>query len=133
MQDGCTKKVRQQSGARDTDAFLAHHRAVIVTLAGSTAGNEYVLESKCTSVGRGPGVDLAFDDNAMSREHASFEVRNGAMHVRDLASTNGVHVNGSAVLDAALKHGDRIDLGDHRFQLLIEERQREPKAYRVDG
>lgn len=134
MQDGLTRKVRRESPPRvDPQGFLARTRAVIVTLSGTTAGNEYELESKRTSVGRGPGVDLAFDDNTMSREHASFEVRDGAMHLRDLGSTNGVVVNGGRVLDSELKHGDRIELGDHQFQLVLEERPRDPRAFEIDA
>lgn len=133
MQDGSTRKVRSdQSLGTDPHGFLATHRAVIVTLAGVTAGNEYALERESTTIGRGPGVDLAFDDNTMSREHAAFEVRGGALHLRDLASTNGVMVNGGRVLDTELKHGDRIELGDHQFQLVLEERRRDPRTYEID-
>lgn len=134
MQDGFTRKVRSTApDPGDPSGFLAAHRAVIVTLSGVTAGNEYELERERTTVGRGPGVDVAFDDETMSREHAAFEVRDGAMHLRDLGSTNGVIVNGGKVLDAALKHGDRISLGDHQFQFVLEERRRDPKAYQLDG
>lgn len=134
MQDGLTRKVRREPPVeQDPDAFLTRHRAVIVTLAGTTAGNEYELEQEQTTVGRGPGVSLAFDDTTMSREHAAFEVRGDSMYLRDLASTNGVHVNGGKVLDTELKHGDRIELGDHQFQFVLEPRQRAPKAYEIDG
>ncbi len=132
MQDGRTKKVRREPEvAPDPNGFLARNRAVIVTLAGTTAGNEYELDRDRIKIGRGPDVELAFDDDAMSREHASFEVREGVLYLRDLGSTNGVHVNGGKVLDIELKHGDRIELGDHRFQLVIEERPRDPRAYEL--
>ena len=130
MQDGRTRKVRPT--APEPDAFLAANRVAIVTLAGATAGNEYELVLERTSIGRGPGVDLAFDDKTMSREHAAFEVMDGAMCLRDLASTNGVLVNGAKTLNGELKHGDRIELGDHQFQLVIEARRRDPKTYSVD-
>ncbi len=134
MQDGRTKKVRREPPVvQDPDAFLARHRAVIVTLSGTTAGNEYELMSDQTTIGRGPGVTLAFDDSTLSREHAAFEVRGGTLYLRDLASTNGVHVNGGKVLDCELKHGDRIEVGDHQFQLVLEARKRAPKTYEIDG
>ena len=134
MQDGMTRKVRREPPPRlDPESFLARHRAVIVTLSGATAGHEYEIQRDRTTVGRGPGVDIAFDDETMSREHASFEVRGGAMHLRDLASTNGVLVNGARVLDSELKHGDRLELGDHQFQLVLEERRRDPQTYRIDS
>ncbi len=130
MQDGHTRRVRREPGRADS-AFLASHRAVIVTLSGATAGSEYELESERTTVGRGPGVDIAFADSTMSREHAAFEVMNDAMHVRDLGSTNGVLLNGAPVLDAQLKHGDRLALGEHEFQFVLEDRTREPRAYEL--
>lgn len=132
MQDGLTRKVRREPAPPEPNAFLAAHRVTIVTLAGVTAGNEYELEREHTSIGRGPGVDLAFDDKTMSREHATFEVMDGAMCLRDLGSTNGVLVNGAPTLNTELKHGDRIELGEHKFQLVIEARRCDPKAYAVD-
>jgi len=133
MQDGRTRKVRREPPVEpDPNAFLARFRAVIVTLSGTTAGNEYEILNDRTSVGRGPDVDIAFADDSMSREHASFEIRAGVLYLRDLASTNGVHVNGGKVLDSELKHGDRIELGDHQFQLVLEERKRDPKTFSVD-
>jgi pSer/pThr/pTyr-binding forkhead associated (FHA) protein len=134
MQDGRTKKVRREPPVQeDPNAFLTVHRAVIVTLAGTTAGNEYELEQDRTTVGRGPGVDLAFDDRTMSREHGAFEVMDGAMWLRDLGSTNGVLVNGGKTLNTELKHGDRIELGDHQFQFVLEPRRRDPKTYELEN
>ena len=79
MQDGLTKKVQRRPVSGGPRGFLASHRAAIVTLSGATAGNEYELERDRTVIGRGPGVDIAFDDQTMSREHAAFEVMDGAM------------------------------------------------------
>ena len=132
MHDGSTKKVKREPEIPEPNAYLAAHRVAIVTLAGLTAGNEYELARERTSIGRGPGVDLAFDDTTMSREHATFELIDGAIRLRDLGSTNGVLVNGAPTLNAELKHGDRIELGEHKFQLVIEARRRAPKTYAVD-
>ena len=132
MQDGPPRKVQRQPAAKPLGGFLASHRAVIVTLSGTTAGNEYELEAERTVVGRGPGVELAFDDKTMSREHAAFEVRDDAMCVRDLGSTNGILVNGGATLSCELKHGDRIELGEHQFQLVLEKRRRDPATYDLE-
>ena len=130
MQDGSTRKVQRQSAG--TGGFLASHRASIVTLSGATSGNEYELERERTTVGRGPGVDIAFDDETMSREHASFEVMDGAIWLRDLGSTNHVLVNGGETRSTELKNGDKIDLGEHQFQFVLEKRERAPKSYRLE-
>jgi pSer/pThr/pTyr-binding forkhead associated (FHA) protein len=131
MHDGHTKKVRHAAPTPPCEGFLAEHRAVIVTLAGATAGNEYALEAARMVIGRGPGVPLEFDDSTMSREHAAFEVAEECMRLRDLGSTNGTLVNGAPILQTTLKHGDRIELGDHKFQYLVEKRKRDRKAYQL--
>ena len=131
MHDGLTKKFQRSPEDTLPGGFLASHRVAIVTLSGATAGNEYELRSERTVVGRGPGVDIAFDDRTMSREHAAFEVMDGSMWLRDLGSTNHVLVNGGETRSSELKHGDRLELGAHQFQIVVEKRRPAPKAYRL--
>ncbi len=132
MHDGHTKKVERQPEHTGPRGFLESRRAAIVTLAGLTAGNEYELQGDRTVIGRGPDVDIAFDDRTMSRQHAAFEVMDGAMWLRDLGSTNQVLVNGGETLSAELKNGDKIELGEHEFQFVLEGRKRDPKTYRLE-
>ena len=129
MRDGLTRKLA--IGERDGGftRFLAEFRASLVVLEGGVAGAEHEIERPLTSIGRGPGVDLAFPDAAMSREHARLEWGNGLLRLRDLGSMNGIRVNGAPVQAADLKHGDRFQLGEHVFQLVLEQRRREPRAY----
>ena len=129
MRDGLTRKLA--IGERDAGftRFLAEVRASLVVLEGGVAGVEHEIERPRTSIGRGPGVDLAFQDPAMSKEHACLEWADGRLRLRDLGSTNGVRVNGALVQVSDLKHGDRFQLGEHVFQLVLEQRRREPRAY----
>jgi pSer/pThr/pTyr-binding forkhead associated (FHA) protein len=92
-------------------------------------GSEHMLERPCISLGRGPGSDLSFDDDAMSRVHAALEFADGGFRIRDLGSTNGVLLNGGELEVGELKNGDRFQLGRHLFQFLLEKRHREPKTY----
>jgi len=132
MQDGNTRKITRSEGSRETQDFFRRHRASLVTLSGATAGNEYTLDSVKVVVGRGPEANLRFDDSAMSREHAVFELTEEGFRVRDLGSTNGISVNGNPTLIADLDHGDRIALGEHTFQYILEDCSRNPRAYVVD-
>ena len=50
----------------------------------------------------------------------------------DLGSTNQVLVNGGETLSAELKNGDKIELGEHEFQFVLEGRKRDPKTYRLE-
>lgn len=104
--------------------FLTRYRAALVILVGGGEGSELPLEQAKISIGRGPGVDLALEDTAMSREHALIELSREGFRIRDLGSTNGVLVNDTPAAAADLCHGDRIVLGEHVFQYVVEERPR---------
>jgi hypothetical protein len=62
-------------------------------------------------IGRSSCCDLMLLDPSVSRRHALVSFRRGRCSVRDLASTNGVHVNGSAVETAILRPGDVLTIG----------------------
>jgi pSer/pThr/pTyr-binding forkhead associated (FHA) protein len=127
MPKNATRKLeRREAGATQSQ------RASLVIVEGGVEGSEYELAKERCVVGRGPGVDLALDDAAMSRQHASVERTAGGHRVRDLGSTNGVRVNGARVEVADLKHGDRVELGEHVLQYLVETRERSPRTFQVD-
>ncbi len=120
MKDGRTRRVERHEDPTPADPFLATHRASLVIEKGPTAGEEFVLESGQVVVGRGPGVDFTFADDSMSREHVAFELQGEGFRARDLASTNGMRVNGGEVLVANLEHGDSIEIGNAVLRYLIE-------------
>jgi pSer/pThr/pTyr-binding forkhead associated (FHA) protein len=129
MRDGFTRPLAARGREGDFERFLAESRVSLAVLSGPASGMEYPLERPRVSLGRGPGVDLAFPDPAMSREHACVEWAQGGFRVRDLGSTNGVLVEGARVAARELAHGDRFQLGEHLFQLVVEKRPREPRTY----
>jgi pSer/pThr/pTyr-binding forkhead associated (FHA) protein len=129
MRDGRTRKLAAGERGLQFTRFLAENRAVVVVLEGAAAGSEHEIERPRTTLGRGPGVDLVFPDPSMSKQHACLEWAGGALRLGDLGSTNGVRVNGAVIVVAELKHGDRFQLGEHVFQLVLERRRREPRTY----
>jgi pSer/pThr/pTyr-binding forkhead associated (FHA) protein len=131
MRDRRTHKLQHSASKQSFSEFRAAWSAAIVILSGGVAGSEHPLEQPCTSLGRGPGSDLTFDDDSMSREHAALEFASGGFRIRDLGSTNGVLLNGGEVEAGDLKNGDRFQLGRHLFQFLLEKRRREPKTYLI--
>jgi pSer/pThr/pTyr-binding forkhead associated (FHA) protein len=120
MRDGLTRKLEVKASDKPTPDFLKTHCITLVIAKGPAAGQEFSIEQERVVLGRGPTVDLAFDDPSMSREHAALELTGEQYRVRDLASTNGVVVNGSRLLVADLKHGDTIEIGEHEFRWLVE-------------
>ncbi len=133
MRDGGTRKLTRKEEAATPVAYLRDHRISLVVVTGPSSGTEYTLDDATVIVGRGPGVDLAFRDEAMSREHVAFELLESGYRARDLASTNGVRVNGSDVLAVDLEHGDTVELGKHRFQYLVEQRSKSGKAHVISN
>lgn len=133
MRDGRTLVV-QGTGEESKQSSSPHGaRATLTILSGARAGQELILEKPRTIVGRGPGVDIAIDDSAMSRQHMAVELLDGQFQVRDLGSTNGLMLNGRVVAAAELQDGDRLKAGKHEFQFLLEERRRRPQTYVLPG
>ena len=133
MRDGLTRRFTRPEASRDERfaRFQAAARAALVLVSGEASGSEFGVDRPRLTLGRGGDADLRFPDEAMSAEHAVLEFHDGAFRIRDLGSRNGTVVNGSEVKMAELKSGDRIQLGTHTFQLVVEERTRQPKTYDI--
>lgn len=64
------------------------------------------------TVGRAEDNDLVLLDPGVSRHHARFQMRRGAIVLVDLDSRNGTFVNDVAVREAVLGPGDRVRFGE---------------------
>ncbi len=62
-------------------------------------------------VGRGGKSDIIIDNHLVSLEHARFEFVDGALHVVDLGSAEGVTVNGKPASNIKLRAKDVVKLG----------------------
>lgn len=131
MHDGRTRKVDSIEPER-LEPFLTLHRASITILRGPAAGTEYTLEQRRSILGRSIEVEIQIDDPSVSSEHVAFEPGADGFGIRDLASTNGVQLNGANVLATDLKHGDRIALGECELQYVIEDRALQGKIWSVE-
>ncbi|HEX2224566.1 MAG TPA: FHA domain-containing protein, partial [Thermoanaerobaculia bacterium] len=84
------------------------------------AAGEPVVEvpaSRPLMVGRSLECDLALRDPTVSRQHAEVRLSDGAVHLRDLGSTNGTWVNGERVGEARVRPGDRVAFGKVGFEV----------------
>src|SRR5579863_6801286 len=71
------------------------------------------------AVGRNASCQLSLDDPLVSRRHAIFEVGVQGVTIEDLASRNGVIVNGHRIeMKMQLNVGDRVLIGSQEFTLL---------------
>lgn len=129
MRDGRTAKRVVRSPVSDLGAFLERFDATLVVERGAIAGDEHLLDREKLVLGRGTGVDLRFDDSAMSAQHALIEFTGEGFRVRDLGSTNGMRVNGAPVEARDLEAGDRLEIGQHVFRFRLEALEPAPRVY----
>ena len=78
------------------------------------------------SIGRVAANQIAISDPALSRRHCLLVQENGRSKIRDLESRNGTLVNGKAITEHWLRHGDRIGIGDSLLLFLTHEEDPEP-------
>lgn len=88
-------------------------RAWLLIEHGDELTSAVVRAGAAAVVGRGADADVSLPQAvSLSRRHARFEWREGALQVRDLSSKNGVFVDGRRVPEASL-HGDEdVRLGE---------------------
>ena len=114
--------------SRGGDLGSSERRPVLVALGGELLATPIPLERPEVTLGRALDADVRLNDAKVSRLHAciSTEVNQNSgatvFKIKDLKSTNGTLVNGRAVSEAVLNHGDKILIGDNlfRFELLDE-------------
>src|SRR5277367_288373 len=73
------------------------------------------------SVGRVAANQVAISDPALSRRHCLIAPDDGRFKIQDLQSRNGTLVNGTAITEHWLRHGDRIGVGDSLLLFLTQE------------
>lgn len=71
-----------------------------------------ILDGEIRTLGRATGADFVLDAPLVSRIHCRLtSLGDGALELRDLASTNGTFLNGRRVVTARLAPGDRVGVG----------------------
>jgi len=81
-------------------------------------GTVFELTSEVTTVGRGEGIDVALEDQSVSRLHAELIRRGPHVYVADLGlSANGTRVNGRPVGRRILADGDVLSFGAARARV----------------
>ncbi|MEX1366525.1 MAG: FHA domain-containing protein [Nannocystaceae bacterium] len=83
----------------------------LIVITGHSEGKVVPVPSGRSIIGREPTALLPLDDQGVSRQHAVIELSDGFATLRDLDSTNGTFLNGSPIKQAAVREGDRIQLG----------------------
>ncbi len=97
----------------------------------ATATGETIEFEQRLRVGRAEDSDLALDLGTVSTDHAILELRDGALCVRDLGSTNGTRVRGRRILGwTRLQAGDVVRFGpDSAWEVVADTADGAPAAH----
>src|SRR5207249_1165978 len=76
------------------------------------------------TIGRKEGNTIRLTERNVSRRHARLSKANGSVFIEDLASFNGIRINGDRVDPkggrAPISEGDRIQIGDYQLALKMD-------------
>jgi pSer/pThr/pTyr-binding forkhead associated (FHA) protein len=88
---------------------------VVLTYPTQMGSEEIVIANERTSFGRGGENDHHFDDDGLSRLHATIYRDGDRVWIVDENSTNGTTVNGEKVSGSGtpLRNGDSVKIGNH--------------------
>lgn len=102
---------------------LLHYRrsreklAVLARLIAMDSGKELHIHTTLCRIGRAPDNELCLENDSVSAHHAELHRRrDGTFSIFDLASTNGVWVNGKPISSYSLRNDDIVELGDVRLR-----------------
>jgi hypothetical protein len=76
---------------------------------------ETEVSKPVTVVGRHPGCDIVIDNPHVSGRHMLFRLVNRTVYAEDLASTNGMVINGITASHQVVHHLDLIEVGRHKL------------------
>jgi len=107
-------------------------RPRLLVLSGPLKDSIIPLSEAEVTIGREASNGIAIVDPSVSRKHCLLSSQGGRYRVRDLDSRNGTLVNGAAVEEHWLQHGDEIAAGDSSFLFLLEAEDLTPPAGRVE-
>ena len=113
---------------------------VVLTYPTEYGSEEIFIDSDKTSFGRGEDAEYRFEDDGLSRLHASVFREGDDIWIADEYSSNGTFVNGEKVTASgtALVNGDLIRIGNHtKLKVTITEKESQkketPQAARATG
>ena len=98
----------------------------LVVTKGKNEGKEYWIKGEETSIGRSPECDITISDNNISRKHTRVVFISGIFFVYDNESLNGTLLNGKKIIEAQIKTGDLIRIGETEFKFEYEKDAKGP-------
>jgi len=78
--------------------------------------DEVTLTKERTTIGRRPYNDVVIENLTVSGEHAVLTMVGNQVTIEDLHSTNGTYLDGKAVKQQLLRHGDLLEVGKYKIK-----------------
>lgn len=101
----------------------------IIVKLGDRVVQKYLLyKDQRMSIGRAPDNDIALENPAVSRRHASVQQLNGRYILEDNNSANGTYVNGVRISKTEILDKDVITIGKHKLHFYNQDVAREGGA-----
>jgi len=90
----------------------------LVVVGGKLRGSEYTLKEGVNLIGSDSTCDIFFKEENLSKKHCKITLKDNSLFLEDLGSTNGTILNGSLLLQSALKKNDLIAIPGFIFKVL---------------
>jgi hypothetical protein len=118
-------RLEQSESARVATLDLPPGKSIAISVvAGPSQGLERGLTMPLVTIGRlRGGADFELDDQMISRLHCAVEVKNDAVYLRDLRSTNGTYVADKRVLAAQIDDATEFRIGTSTLRVSIRSHQ----------
>ena len=128
-----SETVRYESGWLKK-AGLDKKLPTLFVLRGTDAGLRIPLTKSQVVIGRTLGADLVFNDEQISRRHASIsrDPETDSYNLIDLGSTNGTYINDNPVTKVELKDGHKIFLGGTILKFMLQDEVESESGELVD-
>ncbi|HEY6763621.1 MAG TPA: FHA domain-containing protein, partial [Candidatus Sulfotelmatobacter sp.] len=94
-------------------------KPLVIAIEGPSRGASSILDQPELLVGRDSGNHLLIEDDCVSARHCAIRNEGGIFTLVDLQSRNGTLVNGVAVEEKILVHGDRISIGESVLTFIL--------------
>ncbi|MBU4214547.1 MAG: FHA domain-containing protein, partial [Actinobacteria bacterium] len=121
LRSGSTVTVIQHSDRFGPDDGRGPVAVTLRVLAGPDAGREFGLPFGSAVIGRDRDVDVRLTDPLVSKRHARLNVADG-VEIVDLASANGVLVDGQQATRRGVGPGEVVTLGDTELVAVQQQR-----------
>ena len=123
-----TQTLTREGGKRVLS--IEDYRLIVVE--GPSKDGELDLSRDKLTVGSGKDNDLVIDDPAVSRKHCEFQKFGDRFLVRDLDSTNGTVLDGTAIREGFVKPGSVIEIGETTLKVTSRQQHFNIEPYAKD-